>query len=259
MAVAACGVTGKPAEGTGGRPTGLPKGEVTWITDGDTIEVDLESGSTTVRLLGINAPDDGECFLEEATEHLIQSLKGSVVGVDRHGEDQFGRTLAYVWQGDDLVNLELVQLGFAIATTPDEAGPPGGSLVVAEQHAYETGIGLWGETVCGASSGPAEFELDTSAFNPAGPDGDDLTGEFVVVSNTSDRTVDFAGWILRDESSAHRYRFGKGTVLKPGERLQITSADTGWEPGGQPVWNNGGDMALLLDANGRVVARWRYP
>ena len=38
----------------------------------------------------------------------------------------------------------------------------------------------------------------------------------------------------------------------------VTSADPGWDPGGGPVWNNSGDMALLLDRHGRVVARWRY-
>jgi hypothetical protein len=40
--------------------------------------------------------------------------------------------------------------------------------------------------------------------------------------------------------------------------MTISSADLAWDPGGSPVWNNDGDMALLLDRDGRVVDRWRY-
>jgi hypothetical protein len=38
----------------------------------------------------------------------------------------------------------------------------------------------------------------------------------------------------------------------------VTSIDPCWDPGDSSVWNNGGDMTLLLDASGRVVTRHRY-
>src|SRR5687767_8310768 len=45
--------------------------EVVSITDGDTIEVADGSGAlATVRLIGINAPESGECFADEATRVL---------------------------------------------------------------------------------------------------------------------------------------------------------------------------------------------
>jgi hypothetical protein len=40
--------------------------------------------------------------------------------------------------------------------------------------------------------------------------------------------------------------------------MTIRSTDPGWVPGGSPVWSNGGDMVLVLDETGRVVARHRY-
>lgn len=47
--------------------------------------------------------------------------------------------------------------------------------------------------------------------------------------------------------------------LEPGGSVRVASGDQGWDPGGRPVWNNGGDTALLLDERGHVVARHRYP
>jgi hypothetical protein len=38
----------------------------------------------------------------------------------------------------------------------------------------------------------------------------------------------------------------------------VTSDNPGWEPGGTPVWNNDGDMALLLTTGGAVASRQRY-
>ncbi len=70
--------------------------------------------------------------------------------------------------------------------------------------------------------------------------------------------VGVEGWIVRDESSVNRCHLTPGHELGPGRPLSITSADPCWEPGGSPVWNNGGDLVMVLDANGRVVANSRY-
>jgi hypothetical protein len=54
--------------------------------------------------------------------------------------------------------------------------------------------------------------------------------------------------------------FADGTTLAPGEQIEISSGCAGrlsW-CAGSPIWNNDGDMALLLDAYGTVVARARY-
>jgi hypothetical protein len=70
--------------------------------------------------------------------------------------------------------------------------------------------------------------------------------------------------MLRDESSEHRYRFPRGTRLRPGEQVTVHTGcgddgagDLYWCKNG-PVWNNGGDTALLLDPAGNVGGRLRY-
>jgi endonuclease YncB( thermonuclease family) len=226
---------------------------VTRVYDGDTIEVD---GAKDIRLLGINATEKSECFHDEATGFLDAEISGQSVVIEEHGLDQFDRTLAYVWHDGASVNLQLVSEGYAIATTPDEQDHLGGQLLAAEEVAYREGDGLWSDTTCGATGTPPEVSVAKPVFNPPGPDGDDLEGESVTISSRVD--TDLGGWLLRDESSANRCLIGDAVTIGPDHPLIVTSADRCWSPGNTPVWNNDGDMALLLDRNGRVIARVRY-
>jgi endonuclease YncB( thermonuclease family) len=244
------------------QPEDLVTGSVIWVDDGDTIEVDIDGGTISVRLIGINAPERDECFADEPREYLIKSIENRVVAIAGYGSDQFGRTLGDVWFDHGLVNLHLVALGLAIAVTPGDGYQNGEALLEAESAAYEARIGLWGAEVCG-SSGPIpaiDFDLTASQTDPEGPDNDVLDDEHITLVNNGDRPVDMSGWVLRDESSSNRLEFPAGTILRAGDRMQISS---GCSPtpswcGSTPIWNNGGDMALLLDTRGRVVARARY-
>jgi endonuclease YncB( thermonuclease family) len=224
---------------------------VTWVYDGDTIEVEQDGRVFDVRLDGINAPERGECYHQEATSHLIAGVKGREIGLVVTGEDQFDRVLAMVWDGDVWVNRDLVASGMAIATTDPDGDD---ALVDAESDAYADGLGLWG--ACG--TGPTHpVEIQTVVFDPQGPDDEALDEEYVVLVNSGDTAVDLEGWVLRDESSRHRHHFA-ALRLDPGETLIVRSGDDGWDPGASPVWSNDGDMALLLDPEGRIVARYRY-
>lgn len=217
---------------------------MTWIYDGDTVEVETDGGVVDVRLLDINAPETDECFHQESRDHLIDTLKGLNVRLETGDSlDQYGRTLAYVWDDDRNVNVELVEMGLAIATTPNT----GSGFLAEESKAFDAGLGLWAPSACGSSS---RSEVAIGALEPS--------GETVLIVNQEPVAVDLSGWTLRDESSRHRYRFPEGSTLRPGGQLTIDSDSPHWDPGGSPVWNNDGDMALLLNRDGRVVDRWRY-
>jgi micrococcal nuclease len=232
------------------------------VIDGDSIEVDLDGGILEVRMIGINANERGECHSEEALNYLAEGLTDTSVGVEIVATDQFGRALANVWLGEELVNLTLVASGLAIAQTPDPDNLNGSALVAAEEDAYESGLGLWAADACG-TAGPQPdvgFDVRSLIVDPPGSDGDSLDDEYVVVENNGKETVDMTGWTLRDESSRNRMVFADGTTLAPGEQIEISSGCArrlSW-CAGSPIWNNDGDMALLLDAYGTVVARARY-
>jgi micrococcal nuclease len=140
------------AGGAASEPVGVL---VTRVVDGDTAHVDVEGRDVTVRFIGIDTPEavapdqPVECYGREASEYTHHRLEGRRVrlefDVERH--DRFGRTLAYVWLGDELFNETLVREGYALVTT----FPPNVRYVdrftAAQRAARRDGAGLWGS--CG--------------------------------------------------------------------------------------------------------------
>lgn len=248
---------------TGSEPSSTSSLGEAWhvveVVDGDTVVVERDSSTATVRLAGINAPERDECGAEEAAM-LLRSLEGDAVRLEMTGRDQFDRVLAHLHSERAHLNHQLVAAGLALASTPSEDDPYGATLLEAEEQAYLEGRGLWATDACGSGEEPPSVQIDSqrSMPDPPGPDGEVLDSEVIVISNLSESPVDLSGWLLRDESSLHRFRFGAGTTLHPGGSTVVSSGDPGWDPGRSPVWNNDGDLALLQDPTGTVVSRWRY-
>lgn len=96
--------------------------------------------------------------------------------------------------------------------------------------------------------------LDTIVYNP---DGDDLAGEYVLIRNRGNAEQVMTSWGLTDESN-NTFIFPEFTLPAAGEvRVWVTSGtdtatDLFWGRG-SAVWNNGGDSAILTDANGDLV------
>src|SRR3989344_5552836 len=65
------------------------------VVDGDTIELE---DKVKVRLLGVNAPERGECYFEESKKVLEALVEGTTVFLtkDVTGTDRYGRLLRYV-------------------------------------------------------------------------------------------------------------------------------------------------------------------
>ncbi len=83
------------------------------VIDGDTIVVD---GDVHVRLLGIDAPEAGDCFYEESKDALVNLVDGEEVRLEKDisDKDNFGRLLRYVFLENNLfVNDSLLEEGYA--------------------------------------------------------------------------------------------------------------------------------------------------
>jgi endonuclease YncB( thermonuclease family) len=226
------------------------------VLDGDSVRVVVDGVTEEVRLLGINAPEFDECWASEARSAL-QSLIEEEITLVEGGADQFGRSLAHLYSGGRHINLAMVEEGAATALATE---PP--AFAAAEQAAFEDRVGLWSPTACGPATA---FEVLVRAveFDAPGHDDENQNGEFVVIANDGPE-ADLTDWVIRDESSIHRFEFPNGFVLGTGATVVIRSGcgqdgtdELFWCANG-PVWNNGGDMALLLDQHGNVVDRWRY-
>ena len=124
---------------------------VTKVTDGDTIHVTYQGRDERVRLIGVDTPEvswyggKAECFGQEAGLYTRGRLDGRTVRLefDMDLRDRYGRLLAYVYVGDELFNLTLVQLGYAASdpVPPDTARAA--AFADAEREAKAAGRGQW--------------------------------------------------------------------------------------------------------------------
>ena len=131
------------------------------------------------------------------------------------------------------MNLNLIEGGLAIATTPEPDDQHGADLVNAEEEAYRSGVGLWDG--CDAAEGAGlELAIDTDGHDPPGPDQEVLSEEVVTITNLGGADVDLEGWVLRDESSAHRFLFPPGAGIPAGVMRVIASSDPAMGPRGEP-------------------------
>ncbi len=136
------------------------------VIDGDTIEL---VGGQRVRLVQIDTPEKHvECYGDQAsalTRRLIPA--GTHVRIEQDPKldqvDQYRRKLAYVWKGDEDVNLTLVRDGAAGVWFFDgRRGRYAEELLRAGGEAKSAGKGLWGacplagfNPMRSMSSGPA--------------------------------------------------------------------------------------------------------
>ena len=125
---------------------------VTRVVDGDTAHMRVDGRDVDVRFIGIDTPETVapdqpiECYGPQASAYTERRLEGRRVELefDVEREDRYGRTLAYVWLGDELFNETLVRDGYALVTTfpPDVRYVD--RFVAAQGDARRHDRGLWG-------------------------------------------------------------------------------------------------------------------
>ena len=237
------------------------------IVDGDTLLVDGPDGAASVRLIGINTPEVGECFYEQATDGLraLTGVEGVRLVRDVSEIDQYGRLLRFVESPDGVdIGAALVEAGLAVSRRyePDTARNDTYDRLQADAQA--DGRGIWAADACGA---PVESGVSiTVEINEDAPgdDNENLNGEWVRFTNTGSADLDLTGWQVADESSSHRYTFATLT-LAPAASVTLytgcgsdTAAERYWCNIGSAVWNNSGDTVFLRDPNGNTILSETY-
>lgn len=226
-----------------------PTVTVTSVTDGDTIDIRHENGSTdTVRLLGVDTPETGgtnyprefegvpdttageECLAtwgDEASTFATNQLEGEQVTLlydsqaDRRGD--FGRLLAYIELDDTNFNYQLIQDGYT--RVYDSTFSLSDDFYSSETAAQDSMTGLWGCQDPDSGDGSGELYVDYVHEDAYGNDNENLNGEYVVFENVGDGSMDLSGY---------------------------TSADLHWGTS-YAVWGNSGDTVYVYDDSGSFV------
>ncbi len=141
---------------------------VTKFDDGDTIGVDMDGKTETIRFIGVDTPETHDprkpvqCYGKEAAEFTKKAIGSSRVRLEADPEsdnrDRYDRLLRYVYlPSGELLNYELVKEGYGFAIT----GFPHTKMetfVNAEAEAKNTGRGLWG--LCQINNSLGYYQTD---------------------------------------------------------------------------------------------------
>jgi len=227
--------------------------QVTEVVDGDTFY--LENGDK-VRMLGINTPESGRPYSEEATEFLTNMILGKEVNLvndSKNGDsDSYGRLLAHVYVDDTFVNYEIIKAGFAFWYPYTSGTDFDSEYEEAQNYASNNMVGLWTESSYNLTIDYIEYD----------PEGDEAEGEYVVLTNHENYNVSMVGWFLQDEAAQTAYEFD--FIITNNTSIRIYTGDGtdnattlfwGWYQG---IWNNSGDFAIIQDENGYLVDSYRY-
>ncbi len=151
---------------------------VTKVVDGDTIAIDMNGRTETLRLIGINTPETVdprrpvECFGKEASANAKSLLTGVRVRLEgdssQDARDKYGRMLAYVFLDDGTnFNELMIREGYAYEYTYHFPYKYQREFKEAQRMAKEGGMGLWADGACGqrnisAISTPPPVSVTTS-------------------------------------------------------------------------------------------------
>lgn len=263
-------------------------GHVTRISDGDTLDVDLDDDFTTtpvrVRITGIQAMEhtvyshrldrrQGECHALEATARLEQLIaaSGGVVRLSAQNPEsrsraRLRRSVAVLIDGQWVdVGRVLIGEGHALWMANRAEWAWNETYNALSQAVAATRTGLWDPAQCGGP--PAALKLWVH-WDAAGVDGQRPDDEWVRVRNLDTSPVDLGGWSLRD-SNLRRFWFPAGTVVEPGGTITV---QVGTGSGALLSWGLGsaifdnvdptrgvGDGAYLFDPQGDLRAWMIYP
>lgn len=119
------------------------------VGDGDTIRVRQGSQTVTVRLGCIDAPEIAQQPWGERAKYRLGQLlpPGQAVRLRAIDRDQYGRTVAEVFKGNQSVNLQMVREGYAVIYRQYFSGCSAtrNQYVQAETGAQQNQLAFWSQ------------------------------------------------------------------------------------------------------------------
>jgi len=224
------------------------------VIDGDTI---ILSNGERVRLIGVNTPEYGRYYFDEARELMEILTLGKEVMLERDitDRDKYGRLLRYVYVNGLFVNLEMIERGFANAYTYPPDVKYTEKFLEAERYARSNDIGLW------ERSKITIVKIDIN-YDAEGNDNQNLNDEYVIIENISSKDVNVGDWTVKD-SGTNIYKFcsflfKKDSIMYLFSGSGIDSNGSFYWGGTRPVWNNDHDTLYLRDDEGLLVEIYNY-
>lgn len=163
----------KPTEIVQKQQNGLYK--VISVIDGDTIKVDIDGKTVTLRLIGMDTPETVDprkpvqCFAVEASNKAKEILHGRNVRLEvdntQSERDKYGRLLRYVFLEDGtFYNKLMIAEGYAHEYTyQNNPYKYQADFREAAKNAREDGKGLWNSKTCSGNTTQSAKTEETSS------------------------------------------------------------------------------------------------
>jgi len=219
------------------------------VIDGDTIKTD----KGTIRLAGINAPEKGQPYYQEAKDFLAGIIEGKNVTIEGRENDRYGRMLRYVYLGNVFVNLEILKSGYGSAYMSNGLEHEN-EILSAEETAKKNNVGIWKNGAYSHCLSVSEFIWDAK-----GNDNINLNGEYFTIKNRCN-AINMEGWTIKD-SGRNIFRFSNfaiDSVLTVYTGCGNNTQEKIYMCKKRAVWNNDGDVLFIRDENGNLVLSYDY-
>jgi len=210
------------------------------VIDGDTIVV---GNDTHVRLFGINTPEKGEKYYNEAKEFLEDLILNEIIFLESFGKDKYYRELGVLFFEGKNVNAEIVKNGFANVYVLDDK-----SYEEELRNAWEECLNL-GKNLCEFSRDKCAKCIELKEI--------DVKEQEVVFYNKCNFDCDLKNWEIKDEGRK-KFIF-PNFILERNQEMKVIVGDFDnygnnlyWK-GETYVWTSTGDTLFLRDDGGRLV------
>jgi endonuclease YncB( thermonuclease family) len=127
------------------------------VIDGDTLDVTGTDGQRRIQIIGINAPEPGECMGDQATNALrfLAGGKELILVPDTSDVDAEGNNLRFVDQSDGVdIGGTMIDLGLAIAEPVEPDIARGGQYAQRMVDAQTAAVGMWAPNACPPPTAP---------------------------------------------------------------------------------------------------------
>lgn len=225
------------------------------VVDGDSIE--LMSGEK-IRYRGINAPEKNQHLYQEALDFNKSLVAGKQVRLEYglNKKDQYGRSLAYVYVDQTLVNCEMLKSGLAILYDESKLGNKKQSFLESMDYAVKNKLGLW-------QTSTLNLSIEHIYANAPGEDTKNVNGEWVEIKNRTSYSVQLEHFVLKDESN-NEFIFPNislpgGSIIRVFSGFGKNTKNALYWGNDHPIWNNDFDTAYLFDSQYKLVDWKKYP
>lgn len=221
----------------------IENAEVTRIVDGDTIKI---NNNDTIRFLGINTPEKGEKYYQEAKDFLVSLILNKTIKIERGKEDRdmYKRLLRYVFLDNKNINLEIVKNGLANFYFPE-----GRDIYYDEfEKAWEDCI-KENKNLCKKSIDECSDCIELKELN--------VKEQKIIFYNKCFFSCGLTEWTIKDEGRK-KFVFDSFILKSKNEVSVIVGNKTNSENvlfwrGKDYVWTSSGDSLFLRDERGDLV------